>query len=460
MFASLPSGFEQLEQAINDLKIVRVLTPPPFRDLGEQLRIVYENDKNHDYENLTQSEWRHLPYSLWVSNQKDLIDIHPKLIVNYKKKLQEILEGQPRRIKRWLLPLFFVYCTDFDKSNKNFKEFSLYVQDLVARVKTPEGYKLSELQRQYDFFSPLLVGTNLAHLFFNTEKPLDFLIKENMLWSGFENTNLGIEVFKTGLNQSEEVLRQANVSERFMNWEERMHTRVVKTDLRVLFADSLLGVWAKNKRIEEPLKSNLLDFFIENYGDPRSINKANYQWEGVSQASIQMMRYLLAGDTLKSFMSVLKNTADDIWQYRQKFWMAYYEAGYIEEAWLVLGSEAREVAKRMYIPRNSYADLAGIILANQSVLLLRIGNLIFSEWSHNGSLRAFAVDDANAPALYSSLYYGEELRAKISLDFHSGENKRPELVHANSISGTWQKKARDLIHKHTNIYLSNKEILL
>jgi len=46
-------------------------------------------------------------------------------------------------------------------------------------------------------------------------------------------------------------------------------------------------------------------------------------------------------------MRVLEQTADDIWSYRQKFWMAYYSAGHIQEAWLALGYQAAWIAKRL-----------------------------------------------------------------------------------------------------------------
>ena len=85
--------------------------------------------------------------------------------------------------------------------------------------------------------------------------------------------------------------------------------------------------------------------------------------------------------------------------------------------------------------------------------------MIFMEWSHNGSLRACAHTDANVPAMYLPEYRGEELREVASYDFHNGQNQRPELRHMNSEGGTWQRKARDFIEKHTGVRLSDKAIL-
>ena len=91
--------------------------------------------------------------------------------------------------------------------------------------------------------------------------------------------------------------------------------------------------------------------------------------------------------------------------------------------------------------------------------MLKIGNIVFTEWSHNGSLRAYLDGDRNTPKLYRSSYHGSDLRNPISLDFHDGANVNPELRHMNSAGGTWQRKARDFIRHQTGLYMNDREIL-
>jgi hypothetical protein len=169
----------------------------------------------------------------------------------------------------------------------------------------------------------------------------------------------------------------------------------------------------------------------------------------------------LTGDTLRGFMKLLQRTADDIWVHRQKFWMAYYEKGCIDEAWLALGYDAFLQASKLKSDEKGmgFGRIESGASNNQSVLLLKIGDLIFTEWSHNGSLRASHQSDEMAPNLYQNIYQGAALRSIVSMDFHYGMNVNPQLVHSNSSGGTWQRKARDFICRHTGVCLTDENIL-
>ena len=118
-------------------------------------------------------------------------------------------------------------------------------------------------------------------------------------------------------------------------------------------------------------------------------------------------------------------------------------------------------AKRLLVDEKGmgYGMLEGGATNNQSVMFLKIGDLVFTEWSHNGSLRAYKDGSPQAPSLYQRTYHGADLRAATSLDFHDAANMNPELRHMNSEDGTWQRKARDFIRRRTNVYINDAEIL-
>jgi hypothetical protein len=142
--------------------------------------------------------------------------------------------------------------------------------------------------------------------------------------------------------------------------------------------------------------------------------------------------------------------------------MAYYNAGHVDEVWLALGRNARLQARNIDTLRTSrsYATLSGVGVKRQhSLLLIKIGGIVFSEWSHDGSLRAHPEGEPASPQLYLSAYDGEELRAPGSMDFHSGRLGQPQLIHAGSDRGYWQRIARDFINRHTGIYLRDLEII-
>lgn len=464
MFALLPAKLEKLEAALLQMDAVTVQTPPPFVEIGKKLRKIYQQQRSNDYKLLSKSEWRQLPYAMWVKGMPALYETDPRLVSNYwSVVLPEVLQSGSRRIKRWLMPLFFVYCQDFDAENTEFRGFATKLRQVLTQAEGPVITKLREMDERQDFFTPDRAPASLASLFFTLHHVCeDELMATYLLWPEFERTELGMAILRAGLQLPLDRLRELATVKRIMNWLQKMPAPVVKTGLRIAFANGLLLPWQRDRKMPDELKKILLEFFLQQYGDPRFSRHAAYQWDGVDPAAVNVMQYLLTGDTLKGFMRILENTADDIWRYRQKFWMAYYDAGYIEEAWMVLGVNAQIAA------RSSNADavlqrfgrLDSGAAPNQSVLLLRIGDLVFSEWSHSGSLRAYRQDDRQAPSLYQSSYHGQVLREASSLDFHNGFNVNPQLIHSHSESGTWQRKARDMIRRSTGIYLSDKEILL
>lgn len=270
-------------------------------------------------------------------------------------------------------------------------------------------------------------------------------------------------MFVAGLRFHPGALTEQFIVTRLLAWVNRLSAPVHKSEhFRVVFANAILEPWHR-RPIPEELKKLLLEFFIrkDSYGDPRIEGHRQYQWRGVSEKALSTIFNWLAGDTLRGFMTILSRTADQIWRYRQKFWMAYYDKGLIDEAWLALGDDALREIRTLSTDKKGigFGRLEGGAASNQSVLLLRLGNLVFTEWSHNGSLRAYEDGHTHTPKLYRASYSGTGLRAMPSLDFHNGENMRPELAHHHSDTGTWQRKARDFIRRHTGVYLSDMEIL-
>lgn len=463
MFAPLPSSMSKLEAAVQLMDDPGLQPPPPdMLDIGGRLRKIYARARSTGYADLTRNELRKLPYAYWSNSAPVLTQVESDLVRQYWEiHLPDALKSNPRRAKRWLAPLFFIYCECFSQSNSEFLDFA---RRFVSAIQLADGLfaqRLQGLQKEFRFFVPSEAPGRLAgHFFLNRSKPLDGLLQDLQLWPGFFASEFGSSVFRAGLGLSAESLRDAQTVHRLMDWSKRMSASLVKTGFRVLYANALLSCWVGHKPADT-LKNILIDYFLKQYGDPRFQAHLHYQWDGVSQQAKGVILNWLTGDTLRGFMKLLQRTADDIWQYRQKFWMAYYERGYIDEAWMALGDHAWWAAQSLKTDQKGMgcARLDGGAASNQSVLLLKIGGLVFTEWSHNGSLRAYRDGSPQAPNLYQSSYHGADLRAATSLDFHDGLNMNPELRHMNAEGGTWQRKARDFIRRQTNVHLSDSEIL-
>lgn len=463
MFSPLPLVMSKLEDAVRLLDDIGLQPPPPdMMDMGSRLRRVYAQARATSYDELSSSELRKLPYAYWVDDEPTLAMTDPELVRLYWTiHLSDAVQSSPRRAKRWLSPLFFVYSEHFLHKDLMFTQFA---DGIVKALRSAQGAfadKLRELHRTHRLFSPEDAPSQLSHYFFlDQAKTIDQLLQDILFWPGFVSSGLGNSTFRWGLSLSGERLREAQTVLRLIDWSRRCPAPVVKTGLRVAFAEGLLRPWV-GQRPSDFLKNTLVDFFLKEYGDPRFEGPRHYQWDGVSQQAMGVLLNWLTGDTLRGFMKLLQRTADEIWHYRQKFWMAYYEKGYIDEAWMALGDNAFWEAKRLSMDEKGMGSgrLEGGAASNQSVLLLKIGGMVFTEWSHNGSLRAYREGSGEAPPFYKKTYDGNDLRQATSMDFHDGMNMNPELRHMNSQGGTWQRKARDFIRRNTGVYLGDREIL-
>lgn len=461
MFALLPASFPNLAALVQSMDKALVVTPPPIEAIGKRLRAAFGRAKSGQYGGLTQSELRKLPFAYWVSGAPPLPVEHPDLVQRYwLQELPAATRSGARRAKRWLAPLFLSYCEAFDPRDNWFLDFSEKVESAVRLSDGAFAEKLRELHQDVAFFRPHEVAAKLAARLLSHPKRFDEALADYLLWQGFVDTALGGAVLKSALESSEETLRNPAVVARVLEWVRKLGAPIDKTSYRVLFADALLRPWYK-RRPPDSIKASLMGFFVEVYGDPRILRHRQYQWQGVSLEAVTVLMTWLAGDTLRGFMRILERTADQIWSYRRKFWMAYYDKGYIEEAWLALGWDAQRIARSLKVDQQGmgYGRLDGGAATDQSVLILKIGQLVFTEWSHNGSLRAYIDGAPDTPELYQATYDGTDLRDPASMDFHDGVNLNPELRHMNSVGGTWQRKARDFIRKHTGINLSDREIL-
>lgn len=461
LFAPLPAELSYLKRAVEALESVAVVTPPPMASLAQRLRAKYREAREQDYQTLSAGVLRKLPYAYWVEGAPEISALEPRLVARYwSDHLPLAIASALRREKRWLQPLFFTYCERFDPRDPSFRLFAQNTLNAIQSGRSHFAQRMQQLHTRDALFSPDDAPAKLAGAFLGESSTLDEALAQRLLWPAFFDSRLGRAAFEAALALPSSRMLDWAVVVRLVDWVRRLGAPVQQTEYRIAFANAVLSPWA-GKRAPDAVKKLLMTFFVGAYGDPRQPRHRQYQWHGVSDAAISVVKTWLAGDTLRGFMRVLQRTADDIWRYREKFWMAYYEAGYIEEAWLALGTNARAQVKAFLKDQQGmgYSRLDGTAAPDQSVLLLRIGHLVFTEWSHNGSLRAYLEDEPGGPRLYLGYYDAGELRALPSMDFHDGVNANPELRHMNSIGGTWQRKARDFIQRHTGLYISDREII-
>jgi hypothetical protein len=224
-------------------------------------------------------------------------------------------------------------------------------------------------------------------------------------------------------------------------------------------ADALVGAWStKGDQPSIILRAEVLAFLKRHLGDPR-IDVAQ-RWSGASAETRRTVRAWLSKLALDAFFNVVGRFARNVgmdhqWKSRENFWGQCLRKDLIRDSWLVLGDNvARAIAGHQEL-QGSYGRLSEGD-ANHSVLLMQIGNLVFAEWSHNGSLRAWPSDWKNAPSLFRSYYSRAELTAPcIQFPPPAGRNDLTTtgtggLTHH---AGTWQGRVAALLRSREGIRL-------
>jgi hypothetical protein len=130
---------------------------------------------------------------------------------------------------------------------------------------------------------------------------------------------------------------------------------------------------------------------------------------------------------------------------RRKFWLSYFDRGEVTDAWVILGSKARE---RMIQLKNQnveefhalkWGSLSGGP-SDQCALLMKLGNTTVMELSHSGRARMWSQRGStkdHIPVLHNATYQAAKLRAECPDD--------QKIRHDDK--GRWRIKAQRCIQK-------------
>jgi hypothetical protein len=218
--------------------------------------------------------------------------------------------------------------------------------------------------------------------------------------------------------------------------------------LRSVIADSMLLPF-RHYEPEKNTKSWILKFLLRHLAHP--LHKADH-WRSVNPEAVRVFQKWMVGDTLLGFFSIIKDSAlDTHWSYRQQFWWAYHEAGYIENAWVVLGDEAsRSKSKFVREYQEYFGRLVRGAHRSQSALIFEVPGFIVTEWSHNGMCRWWSTaSNASAPQL------GQEEYSRWELTKYADE----EMAHHGSDRGAWQAKFHLYMHEQMGLEVSPTKFL-
>jgi EH_Signature domain len=194
---------------------------------------------------------------------------------------------------------------------------------------------------------------------------------------------------------------------------------------------------------------------VEKFGDPRILSwpaLGGANGEARRERCLVTIKRWLSIEYLDLFIKIIEETAGRKFAPRKSFWLNYFENDKISDVTLVLASDADAKARkaRSETSNTNYMTWAklGATLADQSVLLMRIGDLIIAEWSHSGALRFWRANSRNAPEFHLAEYLGHQLR-KDSLQVRVGQTMRDSITHHEG--GQWMRWASNAIEHHTGV---------
>jgi hypothetical protein len=210
------------------------------------------------------------------------------------------------------------------------------------------------------------------------------------------------------------------------------------------YAKALLGPYV-NSDAPEDNKTDIVQFLLEHFSDPRIKPQI---WAEVPPEYVEILNRWLTEQSFSLLMQVVKKSNDTKqWQERVRFWQPYIDAGYVREAWVALGKQADYVARGLVRDgvlksRSSYGTFmkgSGSVNQDHSVIFIKIGDVIISEWTHSGKMRLYLSGNKKAPLLYRPTY---------DVDFIRNDANCQEAIthHVH-----WQDKAEDIINQYVNI---------
>lgn len=210
------------------------------------------------------------------------------------------------------------------------------------------------------------------------------------------------------------------------------------------YAKALLGPYV-NSDAPEGDKADIVQFLLEHFSDPRVKPQI---WAEVDQRFVEILNRWLTEQSFSLLMQVVKESNDTKqWQERVRFWQPYIDAGYVREAWVALGKQADYVARDLVREgvlksRSSYGTFmrgGGYLHPDHSVIFIKIGDVIISEWTHSGKMRLYLSGNKKAPLLYRQTYDVELIR-------NDANCEEAVTHHVN-----WQDKAEDIINRYVNV---------
>lgn len=191
-------------------------------------------------------------------------------------------------------------------------------------------------------------------------------------------------------------------------------------------------------------------------GDPRLGAGYFGRWHAAGEKAYNIFITWISQYDLDAFFKIIGDSlydysARNMWMYRERFWKSYKK--HIQMVWVCYGTSAKHLAKRANMTSGNYSAFGQ---GNKSCILIVIGDYIFVERSHNGTLKVWKRN-------LSPFKIGEPNISEAKLNNSTGithlENGIPKdgWVHSSSDTYNWQKKVGSFIAQYMHVIKTVKD---
>ncbi len=433
----------ELANELSRDKMGEMPTPILLAEVAQQLLSVVSKA---DWESLPLKTRRLAPWALWTGTPEP---IRTRGILGSCR--DDAINGSIGRIQA-MISSYIVNC---DQDRPGLGQFGAAIRTVLAKRDHEALRKWKDRDAEYSFFDPEEGPRVIANSLMNGAETTAELHRIGVGESIFEGSQYVVAIHKRIC----ELISKGSGTQSDGRWFDRL-IRFFQDDggeLRVRhgraqLATSLLEPWSKGVAPAPELRVRITNFLLRHLRDPRLYLQ---NWQGVSSSSIEVFRRWLNQLTLEQFFDLISDRNEsDQWPYRRAFWTAVLRAGIIEDSLVVLNPKAREAAGRL-VKDIKCGELRGSGAGERSVILLRVGPLIFSEVSHNAALHAWKVSDPKAPRLDGNSYDWEQVYSP-ALDFPDSAEPG-SLWHRKPERGLWQGRAAELIRQYTGVRIERRD---
>lgn len=392
---------------------------------------------------ISRKDLRHAPWCIFTG--RSAVGNDP---IRLEQLLREFTHRGQARLLRTLAAAYFHF---FDPGNAAIRTVAAFLAEHIDHLGAP--WTLAH--REAQVFEPAIVAETIAKSALAKGSTPDLVIQD----LGFPNPDLFGGVRKQAHFSGLDLIAIST------DFEALEHLRIVGDwsvadgrlrydEGRARVANALMLPFGDSTP-DELIRKKYLSYLLPLMGDPRT---SRGKWIGCEKAERAVRRWLMEV-TLRQFFDVVdKVAAPELWVYRRAFWNALHERKYISEAWVVFERHGAAEARRAFGSEISFAVFdGGGIQPGHSALLLRIGELVVAEWSHNGKCSIWDESAGErAPRLFERTYEAATLRKDVALG-HSRRRNVPEMgvfIHHGSQTYAWQGHIAQYLKRAKGIYLN------